>query len=154
MQHACYRQFESLCVAPQHSQQAVNHAPREIRLTWPSFSAALPAVQARAPELQSARTALQRAALGRLRELQLLAEWPLMRPRRTPQQMERLLAGGGDDRGGLPVSTIATAHARGVGTRVETQAMNNLLLINRHPFALAGDDACARTLCSFQAPRT
>eukprot|EP00198_Chlamydomonas_reinhardtii_P004575 XP_001693911.1 predicted protein [Chlamydomonas reinhardtii] len=44
--------------------------------------------------LSSARSLLQRTVLQRLRELQLLTEWPLCRPRRTPAQMERLLAGG------------------------------------------------------------
>ncbi|KAG2433744.1 hypothetical protein HXX76_008107 [Chlamydomonas incerta] len=44
--------------------------------------------------LASARSLLQRTVLQRLRELQLLTEWPLCRPRRTPAQMERLMARG------------------------------------------------------------
>ncbi|GIM00405.1 hypothetical protein Vretimale_5170 [Volvox reticuliferus] len=49
----------------------------------------------RLPEpLCAARTLLQRAVLQRLRELQLMVEWPLLRPPCTAAQMERLLAGG------------------------------------------------------------
>ncbi|GLI64671.1 hypothetical protein VaNZ11_008023 [Volvox africanus] len=49
----------------------------------------------RLPEpLCAARTLLQRALLQRLRELQLMVEWPLLRPPCTSAQMERLLAGG------------------------------------------------------------
>jgi hypothetical protein len=46
------------------------------------------------PELHAAREALQRWALQRLRELQLLADWPLQRPARTRQQMLDMLQHG------------------------------------------------------------
>ncbi|EFJ43152.1 hypothetical protein VOLCADRAFT_119175, partial [Volvox carteri f. nagariensis] len=44
--------------------------------------------------LAAARVLLQRAVLQRLRELQLLVEWPLLRPPCTAAQMERLFSGG------------------------------------------------------------
>jgi hypothetical protein len=50
---------------------------------------AVPRSQALAP----AHQLLQRAALARLRELQLLCEWPLQRARRTAAQLESLLPG-------------------------------------------------------------
>ncbi|GFR49575.1 hypothetical protein Agub_g11622, partial [Astrephomene gubernaculifera] len=76
-------------------------APGSMPVPEPSSAEGGSCSSSSTPSLSAARVVLERVVLQRLRELQLLAEWPLLLPPLQPQQQQERPGAGGAGSGAV-----------------------------------------------------